>query len=87
MVLNQRSNLEAYLLEVFYERPELDYKDSNNINQILRALFVKINSKKPPTNYRDFLGSTLNSQVSSNKTITQLWSFSIQNLLFLISIT
>jgi hypothetical protein len=29
----------------------------------------------------------LNSQVSSNKTITQLWSFSIQNLLFLISIT
>jgi hypothetical protein len=58
MVLNQRSHLESYLLEVFYEHPELDYKDPNNINQILRLLFIKINSKKPPVSYRDYLLST-----------------------------
>jgi hypothetical protein len=64
MVLNQRSNLEAYLLEVFHEHSELDYKDSANINQILRLLFIKINSKKPPTSYKDYLLSTEQSQLS-----------------------
>lgn len=55
MVLNQRSNLECYLLEVFHEHTELDCKDPSNINQILRCLFIKINSKKPPVSYRDYL--------------------------------
>jgi hypothetical protein len=69
MVLNQRSHLESYLLEVFYEHSELDYKDSNNINQILRFLFIKINSRKPPVTYRDYLLSTESSQVSSKKSV------------------
>lgn len=69
MVLNQRSHLESYLLEVFYEHPELDYKDSNNINQILRFLFIKINSKKPPVTYKDYIASTETSQVSSKKSM------------------
>lgn len=58
MVLNQRNNLESYLLEVFYEHPELDYKEERNINKILRFLFAKINSKKPPANYKNFLNSS-----------------------------
>lgn len=64
MVLNQRSTLESYLLEVFHEHSELDYKDPANINQILRFLFIKINSKKPPLSYKDHLLSTEQSQVS-----------------------
>ena len=64
MVLNQRSNLEAYLLEVFHEHAELDYKDPANTNQILRYLFIKINSRKPPVSYKDYLLSTEQSQIS-----------------------
>ena len=58
MVLNQRNNLESYILEVFYEHPELDNKDERNINKILRFLFAKINSKKPPMNYKNFVGDS-----------------------------
>ena len=66
MVLNQRSNLEAYLLEVFHERPELDSKDPGSVNSILRHLFVKINSRKPPRSYKDYLeGSQLSSSILS----------------------
>lgn len=56
MVLNQRSNLECYLLEVFHQNPEIDYKDVAKVNQILRKLFVKINSKKPAVSYKNYLG-------------------------------
>lgn len=55
MVLNQRSNLESYLLEVFHEHPDVEYKDERNINKILRFLFAKINSRKPPMTYKHFL--------------------------------
>ena len=58
MVLNQRSSLESYLLEVFHEHSELDYKDPSNTNQILRYLFIKINSRKPPVSYKDYVLST-----------------------------
>ena len=68
MVLNQRSTLESYLLEVFYEHPEIDNKDERNMNKILRYLFVKINSKKPPVNYKNFLqeSNSMMSSINSN---------------------
>ena len=65
MVLNQRSTLESYLLQVFYEHPEIDNKDERNMNRILRYLFVKINSKKPPVSYKNFLPESHNSMMSS----------------------
>lgn len=58
MVLNQRNNLESYLLEVFYEHPDLDYKDERNVNKVLRFLFAKINSRKIPMNYKSFLNDS-----------------------------
>ena len=72
MVLNQRSHLESFLLEVFYEHPELDYKDSTSTNQILRFLFIKINSKKPPVTYKDYLLATESSQVTSKKSVPEV---------------
>lgn len=71
MVLNQRSNLEAYLLEVFYENPDLSSKEPGNVNEILRKLFIKINSKKTPVSYRNYmnfdLGKSGASYVSENQ--------------------
>lgn len=54
MVLNQRSSLEAYLLEVFYENPHLNTKTPETVNEILRKLFIKINSKKAPISYKNY---------------------------------
>ena len=65
MVLNQRSTLESYLLEVFYEHPEIDHKDERNMNKILRCLFVKVNSKKPPISYKNYLNESHHSMDSS----------------------
>jgi hypothetical protein len=57
MVLNQRSSLESYLLEVFYENTQVNSRDPSCVNEILKKLFVKINSKKTPINYRHYLNS------------------------------
>lgn len=59
MVLNQRSNLEAYLLEVFYENPDLSNREPGNVNEILRRLFIKINSKKTPISYKNYMNFDL----------------------------
>ena len=71
MVLNQRNNLESYILEVFYEHPELDNKDERNINKILRFLFAKINSRKPPMNYKHFVGDSSRSNTLNSSSIQQ----------------
>lgn len=60
MVLNGRSSLEGYLLEVFYENGGLSSKDSSNVNEILRKLFVKINSKRQPVSYKNYVNGNGN---------------------------
>jgi hypothetical protein len=66
MVLNGRSSLEGYLLEVFYENGGLSSKDSSNVNEILRKLFVKINSKKMPVSYKNYVNGGDDSNSNSN---------------------
>lgn len=55
MVLDQRKPLEWYTLEVLSENSKEDIDRMEGLDNILRQLFVKINSGIPPKSWRNYL--------------------------------
>lgn len=59
MVLDQRKPLEWYVLEVLSDNPKEQMDRVTNLDNILRQLFIKINSGIAPKNWRNSLKENL----------------------------
>ena len=55
MVLDQRRPLEWYVLEVLSDNPKQQVDRMTSLDNILRQLFIKINSGVPPKSWRNSL--------------------------------